>query len=497
MSTSGEQADRKTWLLQKLEDMQPNGTCAYCANRRPKRVCGSTQSPHSGTEVDLTDKCEFYSYNPAQLDYVRALFLDTYGERAGIDIHDTVRAFRKAIEAGLPADDEVNARFCIAKHLAFWIGTKDAEPQKWARLPEAKETVRELESALVLDRAGGFGFFEDPKHRFVLLQLDLLYAVEGGLLSIEQGQGEIISDAAAIEYWEKKLLHCDYLSTSPLILTLLQAGYSYSRLGNTQAAIKCFRLAVDAAPVDLRDGKQDEFERQKEARICLDRLTVEVKQAHPIASSPNPSQLSPPRSGSKSTKVALACAVVAICCFGFWRLARMPQQPNSSLPPLEMGTVATCEKVTKWRQFVPKSQFHPGDPICVYAEAHNVNHSGRIDVTFTVAFKSSDNALLLTQTNRFTYRGKDPSCEYHWSTLRLPASASSGIYIAEAAAHDNLTNQTGTSSAQFTVTGNTALAGLPTPQMRSSDTRRLLPVDEASTDQAFDEFRRRLLSAIE
>jgi tetratricopeptide (TPR) repeat protein len=265
--------EQKTRLLRELEDLRSKVTCAYCAHRRPKKLCGSPRSSHFETEVGLTDTCDSFDENPAQLTYIRAIFIDKNGDNVGLDTSEIVKAFNEAIEGGLPADDELYARFCIAKRLVLWINEQDLDPMQRSKLRETEEAIREFELALVLDHEGGFGFFEEVRGRLLLSQLDLMYAVEGGIRSIENARDGNASDAAALEYWESKLPRCDYLSTNPLILTLVQAGHSYSRIGKKDEAIKCFRLAADAAPVNISEKQEFEEDNKREAQICLAQLT--------------------------------------------------------------------------------------------------------------------------------------------------------------------------------------------------------------------------------
>jgi tetratricopeptide (TPR) repeat protein len=281
-----EMRERKALLLQEVQTMRSSATCAYCVHRRPRKICDSQSSHHFGAQVDLTDSCNFFHENPAQLAYIRAIFLDKSADETGLETSEIVKAFNVAIKAGLPADDELYARFRIAKRLVFWISDQHLDVMQRSKLRETEEAIQEFESALALDKEGNFGFFEEARGRLLLSQLDLMYVVEGGIRSIENAQGGNTSDAAAVEYWESKLPKCHYLSTNPLISTLVQAGYSYSRMGNTNEAIKCFRLAADASPVNIADGyRESEEAQQREARSCLEQL-AETPKANPTKSEP-------------------------------------------------------------------------------------------------------------------------------------------------------------------------------------------------------------------
>jgi len=186
-----------------------------------------------------------------------------------LDQRQAVAEFKKALDTGLPKDDELQARLCIGKLLDRWTRSLDLDLSSWTRLAETGEAINEMETALLLDREGGFGFFSEPKNRYQLRRLDLMYMAKGGILSIEKSQAESISDAVAIEYWEKKFALCDYLPSSPLVATLTEAGFSYSRLGKIESAMKCFELVITSAPVDPFDSSGFEVELRQRARAGL------------------------------------------------------------------------------------------------------------------------------------------------------------------------------------------------------------------------------------
>lgn len=205
-----EQDQKRAWFQERLQGLEPNVSCAYCLHRGSKNVCGSQQSPYFGRTIKHEDQCKSFANNPAQLHLIRAMFMDEYADRFGLDQRQAVAEFKKAIETGLPKDDEVRARLCIGKLLDVWTQSLDLDLPEWVNLPETGQAINDIEAALMLDREGGFGFFAEPKNRYQLRRLDLMYLAKGGVLSIEKGQGESTSDAAAIEYWERKLPLCEY-----------------------------------------------------------------------------------------------------------------------------------------------------------------------------------------------------------------------------------------------------------------------------------------------
>jgi hypothetical protein len=155
---------------------------------------------------------------------------------------------------------------------------------------------------------------------------------------------------------------------------------------------------------------------------------------------------------------------------------------RNGLPPVQMGTVSTCKKATGWRHFTAKSQFKQNEPLCVYADALNVNRNGKIDLTYTVNLKDLAGAGLLSNSSRFTGAGQN--AWYHWSALYLPPSAPPGTYIAEVTVRNNLTAQTGSSAVNFTVLGTNKptptaapTSNVPVPETAMPTST---PVDQAS-----------------
>jgi tetratricopeptide (TPR) repeat protein len=197
------------------------------------------------------------------------MFMDEFGNKFGLDPRQTVAEFRKAIEAGIPKDDELRARLCIGKNLDGWARSVGLEVRKWLALAETEQALSEMEQALEIDRDGGFGFFSEPKNRYQLRRLDNLYAAKGAMISIEKGHGDVTSDAAAVEYWDSKLPRCAYLPSTPLLVTMSDAGFSYSRMGMRERAIQCFQSVLTAAPVDPFDEDGFEAGLRQKAKTCL------------------------------------------------------------------------------------------------------------------------------------------------------------------------------------------------------------------------------------
>jgi hypothetical protein len=265
------ESERQAEFLETLRTMEAKAFCAYCIHRHHDNICGAAEGPKYKQTIRHLDQCGAFANSPARQNYIRGVYLD---ENAATIVapREIAGEFREAVRKGLPSDDELKARFYIAKWLWRWTKSLDVDLRAHAEMAETREGLAEMEAALTLDRTGGFGFFEKPENRVWLRDLDIWYATYGGLVSIEKGKDGKVSDEAAVEYWEQKLPLCEYLSSSPLLSTLKEAGYSYSRLGRKSQAIACFSSLLKAASVDPVDKNGFEAELRENAKACLEYL---------------------------------------------------------------------------------------------------------------------------------------------------------------------------------------------------------------------------------
>lgn len=261
-------AIKRAYFEEKMRGLEPNSTCAYCIYRHAGNVCGLEQSPNYGRTIQHQDACYSFTENPAQLHFVRAMFMEDFADKLDIDLREVAEEFRRATCDGLPADDEMKAKLCIGKALDQWSSGLELPLPQWVALPEIQEVVDTIESALEIDRTGGFGFFDDPKNRCQLRRIDMIYMAKGGILSIEKGRDDCISDEASLAYWEQKLPLCRHLKSSPLLSTLVEAGYAYSRTGKKDKAIECFESVLTAAPVNPFDANGFEAELRERAKAA-------------------------------------------------------------------------------------------------------------------------------------------------------------------------------------------------------------------------------------
>ena len=264
-------SDRRAEFLQSLRTMEAKEFCAYCIHRSPDNICGAVEGPKYRQTIQHLDQCGAFVNSPARQNYIRGVYLDENAASI-VDPREIAAEFREAVRKGLPTEDELKARFYVGKWLSLWTRSLKVDVRERAAMAETKEALAELEAAVALDRTGGFGFFEKPENRVWLNHLDLLYALYGGLLSIEKGKDGKASDAASVEYWEQKLPLCAYLSSSPLLCTLQEAGYAYSRLGKKNQDIACFSSLLKAAPVNPADELGREAKLRENARVCVESL---------------------------------------------------------------------------------------------------------------------------------------------------------------------------------------------------------------------------------
>jgi hypothetical protein len=92
----------------------------------------------------------------------------------------------------------------------------------------------------------------------------------------------------------------------------------------------------------------------------------------------------------------------------------------------------------------------PGDQVFLYAEALNVNHGGRIDLSFDDSIFTPTGTKLLGTAVPFSTMATDKSWAA-WPNFTIPSDASPGSYTATVEVRDNVTGNTGSESVMFTV----------------------------------------------
>jgi hypothetical protein len=120
--------------------------------------------------------------------------------------------------------------------------------------------------------------------------------------------------------------------------------------------------------------------------------------------------------------------------------------------PLGFGLVSTCGEVRGWHNITTKNEFKAGESVCGYAEATNIGKNNRIDASYTFTLVGPDHVTYATQTVPCVLNGTSATaCGGNTRDLKLPANAPGGTYTMQVSVRDNLTGQTGNSSANFHV----------------------------------------------
>ncbi|MEI9975289.1 MAG: hypothetical protein WDO73_26440 [Ignavibacteriota bacterium] len=118
--------------------------------------------------------------------------------------------------------------------------------------------------------------------------------------------------------------------------------------------------------------------------------------------------------------------------------------------PLQMGIMATTSSVAGWRNYAQKSQFVPGERLCLYAEALNVNKGGQVNLSYTFTVANPMNVEIYRQIVPSVSSTTSPSSAAY-PCFALPANAQAGNYFARASIYDTLNRRTGQNTVQFTV----------------------------------------------
>jgi hypothetical protein len=116
-----------------------------------------------------------------------------------------------------------------------------------------------------------------------------------------------------------------------------------------------------------------------------------------------------------------------------------------------MGIIATSSSVTGWRKYVQKSRFVPGERICVYAEALNVNKNGQLSLNYTFVVVNAIGGEIYRQSIPSVLNTSSTSSAAY-PCFALPGNSQAGTYLARVSVYDALHGRTGQSSVQFSVT---------------------------------------------
>lgn len=434
--------------------------CRRCKHQLPRNICGSPQSPYYNRKVGPTDHCSAFLANPAQDHYIaalRVLFSSEEGTKQASE------ELLQAIQLGLPHDDEMMARSFLAgaySDIAKELPT-ESELIFW------EMALDQIEASVAIDKLGQYGYFLEQVNRARLGRFDVLYALTGMKVLERQGTD------AAIAYLQSRLNLYDHLSTNPMLESFMQLGKLCVQAGALTQGRQCFERVLRAEPVGLG---ADELGREADTKNLAAHILTELEPAERASAAPrktNRSALVVFAIGACVVLLAAISTIVGIIALTSQRnrnnasairlgvpQSNSPQPTNitrdqqdggsrSALPMA--GTVATCSSVKGWRDYTSQKQFRPGENLCVYAEALNVQQHGQIDVQFRVKIIEPAGATIATDSSHFSRRSSDASCYFYWSRLPLSSAAQAGPYTAEVELHNNLTGQAVHASTTFIV----------------------------------------------
>jgi len=216
--------------------------CSRCKHKLPRDVCGSSESPYFNQKIDPGNSCDYFLENPAQVHFANGLNESILG-----NVNEAINEFETAIELGLPNDDEMVAKFFLGE--LYWDIFRSGEGDIYQNVikPEFSKSVNLMESAILMDSQGGYGYFADKPNRSRLKNLDLAYTFEARAIREKEGID------AAIAYLQQKLRLFDYLSTTPMLTMLLDLGGLYSEKKEKELARECYKKIIESDIVDPSD----------------------------------------------------------------------------------------------------------------------------------------------------------------------------------------------------------------------------------------------------
>lgn len=203
---------------------------------------------------------------------------------AGNQLDLAISEYEHALSLGLSEDKEIAARYFLGTAYSRKAAQEVMPTEQMVKILEWRRAEEELERALTLDRTSGLGYFSTRVGRALLARLDSVYKITGSALGKENSR-------AAITYLEGRVQICDYLSSPPLLKSLLELGAYYCDIGDSQRAIACWQKLLAAEPVNMENAEDERETRAHAAR------NIQEVQATP---------------GKVSSGCLLA---VAMCCF--------------------------------------------------------------------------------------------------------------------------------------------------------------------------------------
>jgi len=240
---------------EKLSKLKPQ--CVKCTHKKSFMICGCEKSSYYMLKVDESSWCECFVKSPAHDQLVIAAATFTFCNSEQRNWEKAISEFEKAIELGLPADDEVEALSGIAS--CYWnLGWKEIEQGNYQTYEEKMVTCSQNENlnksmeyhekAFSLDaRQELKAYIHNETFRIFFRPGDIyrlggLYVVKSE--AIRQMQGV----RAAISYLEEKLelFPGNYIPGTHLSSVYLTLGDNYGEVGDRRKQILCYKKALEA-----------------------------------------------------------------------------------------------------------------------------------------------------------------------------------------------------------------------------------------------------------
>ncbi|HEV2964968.1 MAG TPA: CFI-box-CTERM domain-containing protein [Candidatus Angelobacter sp.] len=223
--------------------------CGNCKHKQSRSICGNPQSPHFKEQVESTWHCGFYLESPAQ-ELLKEASLKSLADDSTAGMED----LKKALQHGLPEDDELFARFVLAEgYVDIAVASKARlSAEQLVASPEFLEALNQAEQAVLIDRQGQYQYFSEPLNRARLRPIDEFYNLAGLVLKDSKGID------SAIAYLQQKIGLLSFLSTTPLLLTTFTLGSLYLEKGQNESAAACSRNILHSEPVLPGDENKNE-----------------------------------------------------------------------------------------------------------------------------------------------------------------------------------------------------------------------------------------------
>lgn len=229
--------------------------CHYCKHRKPKHICGNSQSPFYSQKIEWNETtCNYFEHNPAThwangvAKHIQLYNNDTLSPD---DIFRIILEGNQELESslnlGLPEDDEIEVLSSLADGYNMLAKLESDSPNLQNK--HWQISLRYIERAIELDLKGQYGYFSDVINVKRLQEYDAIYALQFSAIKQEQGID------GAIQYGESKMRLYNQLPINPLLNLVLGVGTSYGKKGELQTAKKYFQqiLNTDSISPDNDD----------------------------------------------------------------------------------------------------------------------------------------------------------------------------------------------------------------------------------------------------